>query len=333
MKHELEPLVNQEQGVVYLFARYWENIPKLNKLINKIDTVGVQFPDSFYYDHKDRLGGIEFENRLSGFRKHLIKKSRKIKGKWVKVTDVKWFYKEDDDFEPINARFLIVYWSRDDNELEIKKEFKKQVRRAEIEVINLSDKFFPFIEKDMDKLSAYWKFKKEQKILFKIKNILHLCDRLEKKDLIEFLPQSSSQNIKIMGFNPKNAEDVEYRHWGLINFFTTDSKINANNIPHKIFFKPKDSDSIEAGFKIEKMFKINEGNKLIKEFFKKNYFWLYNDDYRDSTCIVYSNFKIIPEERGKIVFEKIKKVKGWQSRGIIITKEDSPKLYTQLNNL
>lgn len=331
IRMELEPLVSEEQGVVYLFARYWDKIVHIKKMIKEIKIIRVHFPDGLYINNEGFLGGIEFEHKLSGFWGHIDDDKKKIQ-------DIQRFYIDNKEDFPVKSPFLVIYWNKDDDEADIRTKCKKLVKGINVEFVNLSENFYPFIEKDKEMLIPYWSFNLKHTKKDSLNKILNKCKNLKTRGIINIFPKPQRDNIKIIGFNPKKAADVDYKHWGLINFFTTGSDsgkkktISEVNPPNKILIVPKGSNCIEAGFKVEMIFKIKKKHILLKEFFKNNYFWPYDVEYNKSYCIVYSNFKIIPKNRGKNIFkEKFKS--SWQSSGLVVEKITKPSLYNILNSL
>jgi hypothetical protein len=74
MMQKLEPIFSrQEQAVVYLFSRYWEEIPEFKN--QKIRRIHTHFPDFAIVNADGKEEAIEFEYGLSAFRSHMKDKS------------------------------------------------------------------------------------------------------------------------------------------------------------------------------------------------------------------------------------------------------------------
>lgn len=248
-----EPLVLEEQGVVYLFSKYWKRINSKEKLnIKEITKVGSRFPDIEYYDNKYRLGGIELENDLSGFRSHMEKKK---KGKKI---DLKQFY-EDSDVK-VKAQFIVIYWNEDDDPQEIKKQFEEKVNNKStiIKLVNLKEYFLPIVTKSIvtKPFRAYWQFCPNKKTSNKAKKKTYSCDEIYKE--LQDLPKknwcslpSSEKIYCIIGFNmKKKTAGIDYLHWKQIHFFTF-KRFKPKLCPSYVFMIPTGSKRIGAMLKIK----------------------------------------------------------------------------------
>jgi len=96
---EYEPLIYTEQGVVYLFSRYWSEIRVLKNEIKEITDTHTHFPDFYYINKNGSECGLEFEYLLSKFGNHLSQLST-LKDEKI-------------DF------ILVVYWEEDKDKIEL----------------------------------------------------------------------------------------------------------------------------------------------------------------------------------------------------------------------
>ena len=69
---EYEPLIYTEQGVVYLFSRYWSEIRVLKNEIKEITDTHTHFPDFYYINKNGSECGLEFEYLLSSINNGLV---------------------------------------------------------------------------------------------------------------------------------------------------------------------------------------------------------------------------------------------------------------------
>ena len=298
MKYEL-PLVNQEQGVVYLFAKYWDKIPKLNNLIKEIEVIRVGFPDVIYLikDSTD-FNGIEFEFNLSAFKKDHNR------------ADIRRFY---DDYQP-KGKFIIIYWNEDIPKKSIEDIFKNI--DIDLEFINLSIYFIPCIMKIRGINVPYLVFHSVKPQKIKFKNIFYDFNNLKSKKFVE-LRSKEKKNIRVIGYDPKKANDIMLNHWKLVNFFTTTSNLwNGNEkfdkVFHLIILRDKEDNLLLL--KPYYLFWFTRKNlKSIRNFFDKYYFvgkLSYWEDFTEPYCVIYKDCKYVPSEKGRIFIDYLVKTKA-----------------------
>ena len=334
---QLEPLVHEEQGVVFLFSRYWDKIKKMGTLenqrifstINSIKSINVQFPDGSYHTKNGKLGGIEFKEKKSKFLKDYCKK-----GKFPKLTNFRESY-DHSDYDK-KTPLLFVYWL-DDNPS--KYQVQKLIKNFNIRFINLSEEFEPAVKKSKFGLSTFLKFKGNKKFKSEkatYKNIENSAERLESKGIIK-LNKPNEDYVKVLGHDSKGgADDIDIRQWRLIHMYTTTgkNKFAKNKPPSRIFFVPRGENGIIGYIKPKLMFSINDRNKTKKwlaKFYKNHYFFKpYKDE--EGYCIIYNKFELLEKGKGIKLFEEIKKVtkKRWQSKGLSIESKEYPELFKKL---
>jgi hypothetical protein len=289
MRHE--PIfTRQEQGVVYLFSRYWQDMDEFRgKRISRIHT---HFPD-FYVE--DLITGaeeaIEFEYALSDFRSHL--------------GDLRHLYDHE-------IRLLyIVYWDRDDNEKELRRSIRGRGRKndfnGKVKFICLKDYFGAGVEPGPDRLSTSWLFsKKHLPKAYSFSSIDEDTTRLETQGILKRLwPDKRQPLYRASGFNKIGAEYIECAHWKRIHFYTT-SRIAADKIPSKLLLRPTGCPYFSGYFAIRYGFFIDKGSRQLPDYFKNYYFYPYYDHYKESTCLVYSDFKELTHDQGGKLYRFLK---------------------------
>ncbi len=334
----LEPLVTGEQGVVYLFSRYWKQIPIFQKNIFSIEKIQTRFPDALYYDKNENLGGIEFEHDLSKFLEHLSKKIKYPDFK-KKVIPVNGFY---DIFKP-KATLFVVYWNEDKTEKEIENEFKKKERRYKIVFLNLSKLFKHVISKKNSPSLTFHTNHVNKSSYLKFTAIKREFTTLKERKLVE-IAKSSNNPIRIMGYNPKAAEDISLAHWNLMKFYTTKGKIWNSKESYQLIVLRDKNDNLLV-IKPEFLFKYTEkSDKVIQKFFDKYYFigkLAYWDDFTIPYCVIYdeskytSSNKVNRELIQKLIELKAKKGKRkrFNLNGYVLNAEEDRKLFSKFLRL
>lgn len=310
-----EPLVHEEQGVVYLFSRYWERIKKEGKnkkkfaTIDAIRSVNVQFPDCSYY-HRGKLGGIEFKYAKSKF----FKDYRSGKG-YDKIEDFC-----ENSYYDADLPLFIIYWVDDKQ----KPNAKEQgiIDKYYVNFINLSKEFEPVVIEEENRLYARLKFKGHQKRFhLKVRDFPSINSELKRLKNTVIVPQKINQGyIKVLGHNAKNgASDVDIRHWKYLHMYTTlNGKVKRRDeFPIKIFFVPNNEKKV-VGYIVPKyVFKITKRNRSkekLRRFYNKFYIFPPYDEEdldfnakKEGYCIVYDRFVLI--NHGEKLFEKLKQWK------------------------
>ena len=165
---EQEPIfARQEQGVVYLFSRYWKKIPEFkNKWLYDIQ---MRFPDASMVDTETGANeAIEFEYALSSFDHYKAADSKKLER-----------YKS----------LYIVYWDQDRDEGKIRAWIAPHFK-GNVMFVCLSQYFMPSIEREADRLGAYWEFcpnrqAKGVKVVYPLKKIEEDTKALADQEVIE----------------------------------------------------------------------------------------------------------------------------------------------------
>jgi hypothetical protein len=83
-------------------------------------------------------------------------------------------------------------------------------------------------------------------------------------------------------------------------------------IPSRLLVRPSGCEYFDGCFEIKRAFKIDKletDDSALPEFFRKFYFYEYNDNYRDEvekwTFFVYSDFRKFNREPGKQLFKTL----------------------------
>jgi hypothetical protein len=272
-----EPVFSQqEQGVVYLFSRYWDKIDAFkHKWICDIQT---HFPDSWMVDERTGAwAAIEFEYALSSFDHHHVPAHRKA------LKDYKALY--------------IVYWDHDTDPNKLRHQIKKHFAGTVVFVC-LSKYFSPWIEPHPDHLGAYWKFSRTKRFeeVYPFKKIAADTKTLVSQRAFEPLTVNKAL-YRTLGFNKDNSEYIECDHWKTIHLFTT-GYFHRNSIPRRLFVKQRGYQRFFGYFDIRHAFFIRRGGRSVQEYFKNYYFYPYHPAYFDSTCLVYSHFRELSYDQG-----------------------------------
>lgn len=278
---ENEPLIYTEQGIVYLFSRYWPKIDALKSKIKEITDAHTHFPDFYYNDNEC---GIEFEYKLSGFRSHFKEISKLVKDGVKKI--------------------LVIYWEEDTDPLEIQKAIEKKGIKCEI--ISLKDHFEPIIQKKKNgPLNTYWMFKPSINVAleqpYNLNQISNDIKELEENGIIESLDVNKNL-YRTLGWDNTHSDNIDLMHWKYIHFLTTTSPFREESIPLKILVKPKGYNRIIGVFEVNSCFKILRNDKNLKSFFNNYYFYEYNKEYLKSKCFIVNGLITLDKDLGKDLY-------------------------------
>lgn len=331
-EYQREPLVHEEQGVVYLFSRYWEKLKERGKnkdimaIIDRIKNPKVQFPDLSYCTKEGKLGGIEFKFKKSDFWNDYGKRLPKFR----KIEH----YEDYDNKLPL----IVVYWVDD---AQFNDNIEKSLRRYNVLFINLSEEFDYVAEKGKFGISAFLKFKNKSKTkdnqkLYSYEQIKYGIKKMGKKGIKTIEP--NRKYIKILGHDSKGgADDIDIRHWKTVRIYTTtgSNKFKKNWLPCRIFFRPKDDGKIVGYLAPKYLILINDKTRnknVLKKFYSEYYFSNFKPfEYEDGYCIIYDKFKFLEENEGKRLLTLLEKAHGkWQTKGWAIEKDDEKELFKKL---
>ncbi|MCX6144111.1 MAG: hypothetical protein NTZ35_12930 [Ignavibacteriales bacterium] len=294
-----EPIFSrQEQGVVYLFSRYWGKIDIFkNKRICNIHT---HFPDFSVEDiHTEEEEGIEFEYGLSDFQFHLYGDLKKLKDDGIRL-------------------LYIVCWDENYDRGDMRRRIRKHFT-GKVIFLCLSKYFSPCVERDSNSLRASWVFSvsKQIKETYSFAQIEKDTKKLKDQGAFVMREMREPKNglYRTIGFNKGNFEFIECDHWKAIHFFTTSTPFHEDNIPSKLLVKPSGYQSFSGYFDIKYAFVIKKGGKPVKKYFTDYYFYPYEPGYKDSTCFVYSRFKEFSFEQGIELFRYLKSKYALDVRG------------------
>lgn len=306
---ELEPLVHEEQGVVYLFGRYWEQIKKRGKnkdklaIVSAIQSVNTRFPDCTYYTKDGKTGRIEFKYKKSDFLKCYRNRLDDLSNPGG--------YNDYDRHLP----FLVIFWLDD---CVLTKPNKKKIKKHKIRFINLSDEFDHTINKETSALISFLMFGKNRKRApYNYKQIESHLKKVGIKDK-ELLKKIDKSYIRVLGHDAKDgAGNAEIEHWKNIHMYTTrgKNKFLKGKIPIRIFFVPKDRKDVVAYITPKYRFWVTNNFKgKLKSFYHKFYMFEPYPDDEEGHCIIYDKFKFV--ENGRQLFRELKKkVKGTGRNG------------------
>lgn len=304
-----EPLVCGEQGVVYLFTRYWKKIPELKNQIKEIYKMQTRFPDCLFINNNGNLNGIEFEFNLSGFKAHIEKRYKFGTNK--KITGLKNFINK---VRP-KGYFLIIYWNEDIDINIIKNKLKKYNRDLRFKFVNLSKFFIPIIKRKDDINYPLIFFTKKSKLTkMNFKKIEKDFKSISKKGLINNEKDTNEKkNIRIIGYDPKRANDIQLSHWNLISFFTTTSKLWYKDTIFKIIIL-RDKENNLLIIEPNYLFKFTtDDSEIITSFFNRHYFigrLNYWENFSEPYCVIYSYSKFIPSKYGETFIDYIIEIKS-----------------------
>lgn len=290
-----EPVFSrQEQGVVYLFSRYWQQIPEFRD--KRVTTVQVRFPDASMTDTTTGASeAIEFEYNLSKFYKHAPKDLRKP-GDLKRLAGYKALY--------------IVYWDQDTDE----KELRRRIRRhftGKVVFVCVNRYFTPSIKPGPDRLLASWEFSRTKRFreTYSYTAIRRDAARLQRKGVLE--PFKVRKGLyRVAGFNKRWSEFIECDHWRTIHFYTTGG-FGDESVPSRLFVKPTGCKRFSGCFDIKYAFATRKGGKDLKDFWRKYYFYPFDDYYHDSICLVYSQFRELSYDQGVRLYRYLKGKRYW----------------------
>ena len=328
---EKEPLIYNEQGVVYLFSKYWNDIQKsnceLNVKIDKITDTHVYFPDFMFIDDKGIKFGLEFEYYLSKFNHY------------SQLNNLK-----DEDIKNL----LIIYWIKDYDERKIKKKLKDQGIATKF--ICLKDYFCIHVEKKGNELLDYLIFcsdkKKGDKLILNLKEIYPYA-LIEKgyKQLSKLIKEEykkggivDNNRYRVLGHNISDAGGVDIVYWKYIHFYTTTGRIVAEGkIPQYILFMSANERRICAIIEpkiVFSFYKTKFKDKNLVKFYKEFYFFEpYKPDKKEiCKCVIYDKMINIPKKQGEDLFDIILKVKkNMQQNGFAINKLKEEDLFNKIS--
>lgn len=300
-----EPLIHTEQGVVYLFSKYWELIPPFKEIIKSIVDTHTLFPDFEYMDHSDVLCGLEFEYRLSGFKSHLKSISKIMREEEIK-------------------NILVVYWEEDMNTELIKNIVKK--KGINIHFIQLKDFFSPTTIKSDDGLNAFWaltkKFKESE--LYPYSSIKDKLSKLEKEGIIEIC-KVDKDTWRTMGWDVAQAGFKEINHWRNIHILPTTTQFDMDRLPSRLFIKPKGLKCVVGYLDIKQAFKIINPKK-IHNFLREFYF--HTDLDKNYICFIYESYNSLDGINGRELFTLLEHLFRNQGSKII-----EPKLHKKIQKI
>ncbi len=291
-----EPIFSrQEQGVVYLFSRYWQKIDTFNgKTICRIHT---HFPDFCLEDDSSgEVEGLEFEYGLRDFRTHLDGDLNKLRHERIKS-------------------LYIVYWEEDTDKTDMRREIERQFS-GKVIFVCLRDYFSAHVEPGTECLRTAWVFRstKESAEAYPFDRINRDTKRLLAKGDFKHIPIQCSL-YRTIGFNKDQSDFIECDHWKAIHFFTTQTHMAAESIPARLLVKPNAHDAFVGCFEMEHAFCINKSSAAVKAFFKDYYFYKYCNEYRESTCFVYSDFRPFTYQQGSALYKFLKPNYAIDQRG------------------
>jgi hypothetical protein len=285
-----EPIFSrQEQAVVYLVSRHWDDIPAFAH--KQITMIQMRFPDASMVQ-KDKTAGtgedeaIEFEYALSSFN-HFGSADRRT------LKDYKSLY--------------IVYWEHDANEEKLRERIQNKLRfTGKVEFVCLNDVFGPRVEPGAECLHACWEFPRRKEICeaYPFSDIEQKTNRLCEQGFFERLTPRSDL-YRTIGFNSNNSGFIQCDHWRTIHLFTT-GRFGEDSIPSKLFVRPKGHQKFFGYFNIKHAFFIEREGPDVEAYFRKFYFY----PYKDSTtgiCLVYSQFNDLNSNQGAELYELLKR--------------------------
>jgi hypothetical protein len=278
-----EPMFSrQEQALVYLFSRHWEQLPAFQK--KRISKVQMRFPDASMVDcATGHVEAIEFEYALSSFHR-------------LKPADRKTLK----DYDAL----YIVYWEHDTDAAAIRTHIKKHFG-GRVQFVCLNNYFGPCVEAAPDCLHPCWEFPRPQEVreAYSLKDIEQETLRLCQEGI--FTPLTPRRTLyRTLGFNKTNSRFIQCDHWKTIHLFAT-WKFGGGSIPSKLFVKPKGYQRFVGYFDIRLAFGIEKDGKAVEEYFKNYYFYPCNKA-RTETCLVYSDFRELIYDQGSDLYKYLK---------------------------
>ena len=319
-----EPLITGEQGVVYLFSKYWERIPELHKIIKEINRIQTRFPDLVFTDKKGRSGGIEFETDLSKFADHYTRKIDYLynDGKKRNVVGLKGFI---DNYDP--SIMAVLYWNDDCEEAYISSMIRKYGKNVKIHFINLSRHFNKSIIDNAPRLQF------GEPVLQKFSDLYYDYNNLLNKGYIKEFEKDC--DIRLMGYNPSYADDIPLEYWSKVKYFSTNSRIKRAKFSLIIL---KDPSSNLLIIKPKRAFRYTASSgRLIKDFHHKYYLSGRLDDWEDFTepyFVIYEKAIFLScDTKGVTLINKIKSIKSFKKfhqGGYTISRTNDKQLYRNI---
>lgn len=277
----------QEQAVVYLYSRYWDKIDGFkNKRICRIHT---HFPDFTLADNDTDLDeALEFEFGLSDFDSHIPKDLRKLRKDGIR-------------------RLYIVYWEENSDRKEMQDEIAEDYD-GEIIFVCLKDYFYPCVTAGKNCLVPCWQFRQEGQPPREAYSMASMAEELEKLktggNLIVHEPDP--QLYRVSGYNTAAADSIDLEHWKLVHVYLT-RRCSEDNVPSKHFLRPNGCQWFMGYFEVGTAFSIAKGGDVMRDFFRRHYFFSYEGDYKKRfTGLVYSQFRELDRERGCRLYEFLK---------------------------
>jgi hypothetical protein len=231
-----EPVFSmQEQAIVYLFSRYWEELEKFAG--KKITRIHTHFPDFAFETTERQKEGIEFEYGLSAFCSHMNGDLQKLKKLEIR-------------------RLYVVYWDRDCDEAV----FEKAMTAGGItsNFICLKDYFRAGVAAGLEgrPWRPFWtRSNVSSKEAYPLEKITRGADKLIRDRAVTRLSiDENSQIFRTLGWDKKGSDFIECDHWEKIHFFTTTTPMDANRLPSKLFIKPNGGDSFIGFFDMKMAF-------------------------------------------------------------------------------
>jgi hypothetical protein len=298
MPKQLEPIFSrQEQGVVYLFSRYWNRMREFKD--KKILRIHVHFPDFTIATEDGQPEAVEFEYGLSDFWPHLNSRLRKR----LRDLGCKHLY--------------IVYWDDTGDEQELRRQIRRRFS-GKVDFVCLKNTFTAVVARREETAALHpsWRFSKNggterSKSLYSLAAIGRSLDRLEQRGIV--LPAERCDGLyRTIGFDESGSNYIECEHWRCIHLFSTRTKFGDDSIPSRLLVRPNGCEYFDGCFEMKRAFKIakkERDDSELPEFFSKFYFYDYKENYRDAvekwTFFVYSDFHKFDRALGKKLFKKL----------------------------
>ncbi len=283
---EKEPVFSrQEQGVVYLFSRYWQRIPAFKD--KQIYDIQMRFPDASMEDAKTgAVEAIEFEYALSSFNHY-------GRADWKTLAGYDSLY--------------VVYWEPDID----KKDFCRRIKPhfpGKVECVCLKEYFRPFVKAGPSGLHASWIFRQTEGLgeAYSFAAIHEHTKTLRSSGALGRLVPNKGL-YRTIGFDKRRADCIECGHWAQIHLFTTTTRFHKDMVPCQLLFRPSGCQYFWGYFDVGDAFVINEGGEPLEDYFRRYYFWPYDKWYKRSVCFVYRRFKPLTRQQGVALFNHLER--------------------------
>ena len=281
----------QEQGVVYLFSRYWDQIDVFDG--KRIQNIHTHFPDFLLHDiATEDEEAVEFEYGLNGFYTHVDN------GDLQKLMD-----------GTITVLY-IIYWDEDADRDQLLRRTRKQYK-GKVVLVCLSKYFSPVVERETNRLGAYWEFRSPKCFdkVYLMKEIEEATDELERRQVVYRL-KLRGDLYRVAGFNKSNSDFIECDHWKRIHFYTT-TRLHDDSIPSRLFVRPTGSRSFSGYFEVKRAFKtLKVKDKRLVDYYRRFYFYPHEDFDPERlerfTSLVYSDFVELDAKRGVAIYNYLK---------------------------